>query len=326
MATLADLVKLRSLRWNRECADLENRIGDWLAGRTGAMSRAPQADATEEIYEPGLYVPMDGVSGRWFRAPDGRLRRIEEPGRGGRPSAEGSAEQGDRARAPLAWWVSRAELPRVALVGSPGEGKSVFLTRLAVALARVFQGADADMADLAVDQLRDRAGQPRLPLVLDASDFAHGTAHAQGEFAIVAALHRRLSMNGAHGPSESHVAAGLAGGRYVLLVDAWDEIPDARTRNAVLFLLKRLATLFPLTRLVLTTRSASYTGDAAFGPQLEVVTLQPLSDVQFHALVHRWVIRKRGSSTDDDVRRHEEALLRAISDLSNRIGAQEPGE
>ncbi|MBI3269162.1 MAG: SUMF1/EgtB/PvdO family nonheme iron enzyme [Planctomycetes bacterium] len=326
MATLADLVKLRSLRWNRECADLDNRIGDWLAGRTGAMSRAPLSGAAGEIYHPELYVPMDGVSDRWFRDAGGRLRRVEEPGPDGRPSGQRDAAHDGKARAPLAWWVSRPELPRVALVGSPGEGKSVFLTRLAVALARVFRGADAGMADLAVNHLRDRAGQPCVPVVLEASDFARELAKAQGDFAIVAAVHRRQSMNIDSVPSQAHIRVGLADGRYLLLVDAWDEIPDAQTRNAVLLLLRRQKDHLPHLRLILATRSASYTGEAAFGPEIDTVTLQPFSEAQSRVLVRRWVLRKWAPSSGDELRRHEEALLRAIADLSNRMHVQGPGE
>ncbi|MBI3269168.1 MAG: NACHT domain-containing protein [Planctomycetes bacterium] len=326
MATLADLLTVRSLRTERERAYLNEQVAAWLAGRTRAESRAPLSDAEEEIYQPSLYVPMDGASSRWFRDEAGGLQPADEPIPDGASASATQRKTPASVRALLAWWACRRELPRLVLVGSPGQGKSVFLTRFAAALARAFRGADPGIADVDLSALRLPDGRMRLPVVVDANDIPRAGAQGGVASTLAAAMYERLVVERRHISSEGEIRAGLVGGRYVLLVDAWDEIPDAPTRGAVLRLLRSLATELPSTRLVLTTRSASYTGDAAFGPELEVVTLQPLSDEQFRALVGQWVHEKRRSASKVDADAYEEVLVRAISAIAGRLDAQDSAE
>jgi predicted NACHT family NTPase len=124
-----------------------------------------------------------------------------------------------------------------------------------------------------------------------------------------------MSAAGKHRPTHSEIRRGLKNGRYVLLIDALDEIPESARRTQVLDLLKGVAgaAVFPKTRIVLTTRSARYTGGLKFGPELEIVEVAPLSSDQVMQLCENWA-RHRGRD-----RSYVEALMAAVSGLGNQI-------
>ncbi|MBI3273154.1 MAG: SUMF1/EgtB/PvdO family nonheme iron enzyme [Planctomycetes bacterium] len=301
-----------------ELAYLQARLATWRAGRT-STGRAYLVDTEgrAEVYAPELYVPMDGRCARWLRGADHRLVSAE-PADNSDPKDDEEAvlrmrEPKEKPQpSPLAWWVCRPELPRIALVGSPGGGKTVFLTRLAAAVASACLGAPAEMEELEVDGLRRQDGGLPIPILLDALRLA---AHLHEARPLATALEKELSASGVDPRRLHEVEAGLQAGRYLLLVDAWDEIAAAGPRGRVLDLLKGAARLHPRLRLVLTTRSASYTGAAAFGPELEVLELQPLSDGQVRGLIANWSrARKRDAA-------YEAELRSAVDGVGLQVGA-----
>lgn len=106
-------------------------------------------------------------------------------------------------------------------------------------------------------------------------------------------------------------------GRYCLLIDALDEIADSARRSQVLDLLKGMAgsDVFPNIRLVLTTRSARYTGSLRFAPELETVEVAPLEQKQVEQLCNNWS-RHRGRDSE-----YTHSLMSAVSGLAEQVGS-----
>ncbi|MBI3269791.1 MAG: SUMF1/EgtB/PvdO family nonheme iron enzyme [Planctomycetes bacterium] len=310
---LARLPELGLAPW--ELRYLQARLVTWRAGQV-AQGRTHLPDARGEIYRPGLYVPLDGASDRWYRDKPGGL--VERGERAGDRAADGTAEdegpEKDLPPPPLAWWVSQERLPRLALVGAPGAGKTVFLSRLAAALAQACHCESPDMEGLRLEALLRPGGAPRIPILVEATRIA-AKFETEGDAALLAALEEQVRPQGKAEPSRDELETGLRAGRYLLLVDAWDEIPDSAGRSRVLQLLRGLAgeDRFPNARMVLTTRSASFTGYVSFGPELEVLALRPMTEEQARALAGNWA---RLNRRDAD---YERALQDAIGGLMERI-------
>jgi len=138
--------------WERSY--LESRLPAWRSGRT-AKSRPHLFDAEQldELYEPDLYVPMHGVSLDWEGGADGYPRKKKKKSRQRNteslPTVEGAK------RVSLAKWLAVPQIPRLALVGAPGGGKTIFLTRIAAALAHSCLGRHLDFEpELDVERLR----------------------------------------------------------------------------------------------------------------------------------------------------------------------------
>ncbi|MBI5367704.1 MAG: SUMF1/EgtB/PvdO family nonheme iron enzyme [Planctomycetes bacterium] len=312
--------------WEREY--LQRRLTAWKAGRTAeGKTYLLDPQAGTELYRPDLYVPLAGVAPGWKLSKQGQLLRRAPAGKKKR---EREAEEPDApAEAPLARWVSRADLRRLVLVGAPGGGKTVFLTRVAaqVALAALHQAklcADqpADLEALDLPALaRPRGGLP-LPIVLEARRIAEAVAaggSGGGVDALVAAIEAEVAAAGGERPAPSELRAGLRAGRYFLLVDAWDEIADPAARTRVLDVWRGMAASETdgRTRLVMTTRSARYTGGADFGDALATVAVSPLDHDTVALFCEKWT---RSRSKDA---RYLEALRSAAFALAERAQAGE---
>ncbi len=134
-------------------------------GRT----RAGRDDAFDEIYNEDLYISLDGESSRWqidkktkklIKAKKNRDDKHEKP----------FIDEGKTGlRRALAWWVGNDQMPWLVLSGSPGGGKTVFLTRLAAALAENhLKGHSGLEQKLDFKQLR-KAGPLPIPIILEAT-------------------------------------------------------------------------------------------------------------------------------------------------------------
>jgi hypothetical protein len=289
---------------------LEFRLPAWRSGRT-VQSRPHLFDAeqAEELYEPDLYVPMHGISLGWSTGSDGYPSRMKSKRRQKKKTLSGAE---DEKRVPLARWLAVPDLPRLALVGAPGGGKTIFLTRLAAALAHSCLGRNLDFEpELDIERLRQKSRLP-IPIVLEATRVS--TQAPTSATALLKAIVEETSCAGVKGPDVTEIDAGLKSGRYLLLIDALDEIAESGARSQLLNILKGAAGIYPRSKLVLTTRSARYTGDLKFAPELETVEVAPLNRDQVRHLCRNW----------STYRQHDEeytrALISAASELAEKVG------
>ena len=265
---------------------LEFRLPAWLTGRT-ARSRAYLVDSEHvgELYQSALYLPMDATSEGWVKDDQGNPVPVV---------ATDATKANAPARVRWARWVSVAGLPRVVLVGAPGGGKTVALTRIAAELAHACLGRSmAFEPELHLKSLRAGTGVLPLPVVLEATWLAGSDSDINS---LVGAVGDELGSTGDK-LHEADIKLALGAGRYMLLIDALDEVPEMNGRLRVLNLLKGAAAIYPNLRMVLTSRMAHYTGGLGLEPGLKVVELAPLDDNQIQAFCAKWTAHRKRDTT-----------------------------
>jgi hypothetical protein len=295
--------------WERKY--LEFRLPAWRNGRTAqSQPHLFDAEEAEELYEPDLYISLDGASFQWRQGKDGYPQRVKR--KSGKTRRQRIEPVDSKRRVRLARWLTVAELPRIALVGAPGGGKTIFLTRVAATVANACLGRNVEFEpDLKIESLRRGYGLP-VPILLEATRIGqHDVSKAES---LMRAIAEEIASASSKSPQISQLEEGLKVGRYLLLIDALDEIADTGIRSKVLTLLKGIAAAYPKTRFLLTTRSARYTGDLRFGPELETVEVAPLDRDQVKQLCENW-----SSSRNRDAE-YTTALLSAAWGLADKVG------
>jgi hypothetical protein len=292
--------------WERSY--LEFRLPAWRTGRT-AKGRPHLFDAeeAEQLYQPELYVEMDGVCRGWTSSESGYPER--------RPDLKGRkvAHFDKSPRVTLSRWIGIEDLPRIALIGAPGGGKTIFLTRIAAVLAGACLGRPIAIDQgVNLDRLRRDFGLP-IPIVIEATKIAGApTLDARS---LIANMMEEIGSGGMRPLAEDDVEQGFRTGRYLLLIDALDEIADSFKRSQVLSMLKGIAGVYPEARFLLTTRSARYTGDLRFGPELQTVEIAPLSPGQADTLCANWTIQHHEDSE------YRNSLIEAAKGLTGIVSS-----
>ena len=296
--------------WER--AYLDFRLPAWKYGRT-ALSKVHLLDSesSDELYEADLYVTLDGTSPNWAIGSNNQPRRITSRGRG--VSVVERLRMIQRRRIPLGKWLSIPDIPRLVLVGAPGGGKTIFLTRAAAALANACLGRPVDLEpDLQISDLRQQTNTLPVPVVLEATRLGNRTP--VGLASLIEAISDEIACVGYH-PSSAELENGLKSGRYILLFDALDEVSVTSKRIHVWDFLVGLATSLPRTRYLVTTRSAKYTGRLKFGKEIEVVEVAPLNKPQVNQLCTNWC---RYRHRDEEF---TNSLMSAVSGLGEQIAS-----
>lgn len=108
----------------------------------------------------------------------------------------------------LGRWLSIPNLPRMALVGAPGGGKTVFLTRTAAAIANACLGRPIDLEpDIEMDCLRHHTSMLPIPVVLEATRI---TKYDPLDInALVATIADEMAATGEHCASTLEIQKGL---------------------------------------------------------------------------------------------------------------------
>ena len=294
--------------WERSY--LEFRIPAWRAGRTAA-SHPHLFDAADakELYQPDLYTGLYGTANSWECGKNG------SPLKSVTPKARSTRIIHVERRVKLARWLTAPQLSSIALIGAPGGGKTIFLTRIAATLGSACLGRPVDFEpDLDVEALR-RGNRLPIPIVVEATRLAQrDPSKIQTLFSVIA---DEIGSASTERPDPKSIELGLTEGRYFVLVDALDEIADSSKRSKTLALLKGTASLFTQSHLLVTTRSARYTGRLRFGPELESVEVAPLSSPQVEQLCRNW---SRHRQRDDQ---YHNSLMGAVSGLADSVGQAE---
>lgn len=203
-------------------------------------------------------------------------------------------ERDKRRRAFLEAAATRPELPFVAVEGEAGSGKTVLLQHMAYVLATHHLRLGAlppHEMDLTV--LQGARPLAPVPLLVDAARLSDALDAAHGRLDAALAAVVQAEMGEAPGPEVFEQA--LATGRYLLLVDALDEVTDLAGRNRVVNALAAHSLRGPgVARCVLTTRPTAFTGRASIGGRFVVLHPAELdagadgSDDTQGRLIARW--------------------------------------
>jgi hypothetical protein len=186
----------------------------------------------ENLFVPlRLAVPRD---------PDGA------PASGPGPSGAGPDSQPEAAK-PRPVGEVLSECSRLAIVASPGGGKSTLLKRLAVAYA------DPERRLLAEDRLPERKW---LPLLFRCRELRN---QARSPFpALIGTLAARACLGERTVAFRAVVDTALRNGEVLLMVDGLDEISDPGDRAAFVRNLRTLLGIYPNISLVATSREAGF--------------------------------------------------------------------
>lgn len=285
-----------------ERAYLSYRLPSWLAGRSSTNnSHLFNCEDAEDLYQPDLYVQLDAFSKNYTLDDKLQLKCADK--------STTIGENDTFTRGQIGYWISFPEFKRVGIVGAPGGGKTIFLTRLAADLANACLGRRVDLAS-GIDRVKFRncAGVTPIPILIEATKLAKVIEF--GIKGILSVLNEELAVTGQNIDVEV-LCEGLKAGKYALLVDALDEISNFQIRKNVLLNLKGFcgSDCYPEVRLIITTRSARYTGSLAFGPEFELLEVAPMDETQVHDLCTKWTVhRKRDEKYKDE-------LLSAVSGL-----------
>jgi hypothetical protein len=137
--------------------------------------------------------------------------------------------------------------PRLAILGSPGGGKSTLLKRLAVAYA------DPTRRTLSDDRLPDRSW---LPLFIRCRELRDNARLPFPE--LVDTLAVRSCLGELAGAFHARVDRALRSGELLLLEDGIDEISNVGDRSAFVRMLRTFLTMYPSVSFVVTSREAGF--------------------------------------------------------------------
>ena len=192
---------------------------------------------------------------------------------------------------------------RLVGTGAPGSGKSTVLQYVTWTLARALLTGDAQLAADRLDFTipEDEEGKPQpsqlelpLPIFIPLHAYAeHLRRFGDGGEARKATLAGSISdylirrQAGLGLPDDFFEQLLLRGQSCLLLLDGLDEVPDEKTRVRVSRAVEDLVNAAPRNRVVVTSRTAAYRGEAVLGARMRQLHMQPMTEKQVARLVTR---------------------------------------
>lgn len=191
-----------------------------------------------------------------------------------------------------------AKSSRLLIRGQAGAGKTTLLQWLAVrCAARDVPSSLRKWGDL-------------LPFFIPLREYANGELPTPEQFL------RRVGRHIADEMPAGWVQERLRRGEAVVLIDGVDEL-SADHRNAARAWLRELVSAFPHARYVVTSRPAAIDFGWLDDEGFTVAELQPMTQRDVDAFIHRWHEAMRSQSTEADERKvldlNEQRLLQMIS-------------
>lgn len=176
-----------------------------------------------------------------------------------------------------------ASYPRLVVLGSPGSGKTILLSYMALQYSRNLR----DELPLGLP-----ANLTYLPISLYVRDFAkqlgpdRGT---DGPDVLLRFIHVYISSWNVAIP-ENFFDSWLADGnrRCLFLLDGIDEVADEKTRTRIARIIEMFTIRYPQNRYVVTSRVMGYRGSARLGAGYRVATLYNFTSGDIVTFVQKW--------------------------------------
>lgn len=235
----------------------------------------PPDGIARQFYIEQLYTPLTTVL-----ADDGpaRLHGLEEGGKPGDMKLHEALKH-----------------PRLVLVGDPGSGKTTFLKRIAFELCHVGLGRNRDLKDDRSRPIERLTSDDwtTLPVLVDAKHLAshiwNGSVPRRGALADDTSPEWLFHYLGETHGLEIAYFRGQAERGCLLLVDAFDEVPDEDQRGKIADLLKNVAMdeRFLKTRIVGTSRPGEHGGVTSIA-EFRTARIAPLGEGEIATFVENW--------------------------------------
>ncbi|SCF18943.1 NACHT domain-containing protein [Micromonospora viridifaciens] len=163
-----------------------------------------------------------------------------------------------------------ADSTRHVILGDPGAGKSTLATKF--------------VHDLVTDNIPGMEGQVPILLIVRNHTQSLRTDHQTLVHYLEASCRRPHNLN----PPKSALDYLLLNGRATVVIDGVDELGDASFRESFAELVDNFARLYPLTRIVVTSRVVGYTEAPLDYELFPVVEILPFDDTQVSAYASKW--------------------------------------
>ncbi len=195
---------------------------------------------------------------------------------------------------------------RLVITGGPGSGKSTYLHLIASSVARALRTGDGD----AVERTLGLTGPLPLPVVVSLAGYNRYRREGKGTL-IDYISYAIIEQNGAIGLPDDFFRRLLFQGRSCcLLLDGLDEVARDDERALVRERVQTLANNDGVGRLIVTSRTRAYQGQAVF--PFRVATVKPMTPEQVKVLAGKWC---HAAYEPDEVTRQTENLQREIEQL-----------
>lgn len=181
--------------------------------------------------------------------------------------------------------------PRLVISGAPGCGKTTYLHLIAATLAQAIRRNEVT----AVHQHLGLSDPLPLPIVVALSDYnQYRRQHSQSadprQGTLIAFIsHSLIRQQAAIGLPNDFFERLLVNGRScLLLLDGLDEVANERERILVRRAVEELAYNDGAGRVVVTSRSRAYQGQAVLPEEFRLAVVQPMKPEQVNDLAGRW--------------------------------------
>ncbi len=274
---------------------LEAKIQLWSSGGNNPFLRTSGGG---HLGHASVYVPLRvEVTERFFEDKKGNLIVTDpekRPAHRGPVKADRHRPDSEPKQSPKAGSVlSTHSVRRFVVRGHPGSGKTVLLQHFAHVLASEHLGSPVRDHELDLRALTE--GPPLLPIPIllqaqalaSAIDLKNATKDPALACLVEAVRQTFFDHVGDSAPTDAAILEALRQGRYLVLLDALDEIREPHLRQPVLDLLESVHHLqFP--RIVLATRPTAHTGTLRFPPSFTSLELAELDQPTRVALIRRY--------------------------------------
>jgi lipopolysaccharide/colanic/teichoic acid biosynthesis glycosyltransferase len=185
------------------------------------------------------------------------------------------SEERDNSRENIWYWITEAQKSKtlLAIIGPPGSGKTTLLRHVAFVLAAGGKYA------------RSVRAPSKIPVLINLRE--HSSWPPDSSLGVASLVRSCLTAVNRPEPP-SWVEANLRHGKFAILLDGLDEIPEQRARIAVTEWLRHQASAQAGNLFILTSRPFGYRENPIDGAM--VVEVQPLAERQISAFVHQWYV------------------------------------
>ncbi|GAA2831063.1 sugar transferase [Crossiella cryophila] len=192
----------------------------------------------------------------------------------------------------------------IVILGPPGRGKTTLLRHIAFVIASGGRTAS-----------RLKAPQ-KIPVIVYLRDHKDWTFSTPAD--LVDLIMRALPSIGGRPRPPQWIEKNLRRGRFLLLIDGLDEIPDAATRRAMTSWIETQASAQAGNLLLITSRPFGYRDNEIIGAT--VVNVQAFTAGQIDAFITQWYRATSIRSYGGDNESARIAAARGAAELSTRLG------